>query len=127
MNEKVIEAIRAVVDTHTDRLPGLCEWCGETNSHGKDCPVGDFQAYLATLDEPKGETMRVRIPIRVCANKDWAVRHEAHWRGTCNLGPWPFNPLGEELPFDAELAVEADIPLPKPAEPVTVEGTVAEP
>ena len=64
MNEQVIEAMRAIVANDRDGIQ--CEACGARGGLRLASEIGCLEAYLATLDAPKGET---KFPMRdfVCA------------------------------------------------------------
>ena len=121
MNEQVHAAMRHIVKPPPDEEGDYCGWCGEDmpGPHTAGCPVGVIEKYLAALDAPKGETVRVRIAVAIAPSGGWSATGDGEWSDQ------------EAMLMAAEGTVvrfvECDIPLPKPAEPVTVEGTVVEP
>ena len=123
MNEKVKKAIGVAVE--------LCTKCGKNYScvecgaespinHDDDCPIRTIEDCLASLDEPKGETVKVRIAVAVSATGEWSASGWSEQSDEeSSIEAWNSVPKGARRYF-----VEADIPLPKPSEPQTIQGTV---
>jgi len=129
--EKVIEAIQHAIRLCSEIGAGgyVCVDCGASRpgTHDDCCRIGVLERYLATLDAPKGETVRVRIAVVIDKDGRYSA---AGWNDVTDsdIGDTAMDCTDPDAFDDVNTLcfVEADIPLPKPREPETIEGEVCD-
>lgn len=130
MNEQVLDAMREMID---DIGAGRCPCCGRNlgdgQAHVPDCAVPVVDAYLATLDADKGEgkAVRARFAVVTIGNGQWCAKGSS-WHqdeeAMEDAHDYLWNERGYRNEPVEKCFIEADIPLPKPVEPQTIEGKV---
>jgi len=126
MDAKVIEAMRELVGTNFE----FCPFCSEEGDvfghHDKGCLKGVFGEYLATLDEPTGETLHAQI----AAVLDTEGLGAAWWLSGEDIESAQHRALvlagncADFAGYYSNLIIEVDLPIPGNDAPQVIQGTV---
>ena len=132
MDAKVIEAMRAML---------VCEWgegvscvfcnASDDESHLANCPVRVLREHLATMDEPKGEPVVAEFALAQNETGDHDVASVVSAENLTG-DPWgeakdvAQDRLSEWAGTDGVRFFRVTIPLPRPAEPIVIEGEVSD-